>query len=283
MQHFVLVSLFLALLSISSNGFSAIIKHKLPNGLLSSAEYSMGGKSKPAVFILHGLLQTRNYLTVQSLITAVSDEGYSVLAPNLSLGISDRKKSLPCEAIHNHNMAQDIDEIDYWVNWLQKKGHQQIYLLGHSFGSLQILIYTNTKKPKSVIKIITTSLIDVEKTNDKILINNYLIQAQQYIQANDTQLHEFPISYCKKYISPAKDYYSYAQWTKDKIISELNKLSIPISVILGSEDIRVDQDWISKLKKVNLKLIIIQGANHFFDTTHEFEMNDKVLEELSSN
>jgi len=279
------IILSLLLICISGLGHSATIKNTLPNGFVTSAEYRVGKKAKPAVFILHGFLQTRDYLTVESLITAIGDEGYTVLAPNLSLGISNRKKSLPCEAIHQHNMSQDIDEIDYWVKWLEKKGHSSIYLVGHSFGSLQILVYTNKKKPKSVKKLITASLIDVEKSSDKKLIKSYLIKAREYAKNNDTRLHEYPISYCKKYISPAKDYISYARWDKQTIISELNKLNklnIPISVILGSKDIRVDKTWISLLKKANLNLIIIQGANHFFDTAHEFDMNDKVLNELLS-
>ncbi|MFV1983363.1 MAG: alpha/beta hydrolase [Thiohalomonadales bacterium] len=280
MKPSIILSLLLACISIT--GHTATIKHALPNGFVTSAEYRVGKKTKPAVFILHGFLQTRDYLTVESLITAISDEGYTVLAPNLSLGISNRKKSLPCEAIHQHNMSQDIDEIDYWVKWLEKKGHSSIYLVGHSFGSLQILVYTNKKKPKSVKKLITASLIDVEKSSDKQLIKSYLTKAQEYAKNNDTRLHEYPISYCKKYISPAKDYISYARWDKQTIISELNKLNIPISVILGSKDIRVDKNWISLLKKANLNLIIIQGANHFFDTAHEFDLNDKVLNELIS-
>jgi len=280
MKPSIILSLLLACISVI--GHTAIIKHTLPNGFVTSAEYRAGKKAKPAVFILHGFLQTRDYLTVESLITAIGDEGYTILAPNLSLGISNRKKSLPCEAIHQHNMSQDIDEIDYWIKWLEKKGHSSIYLVGHSFGSLQILVYTNKKKPKSVKKLIAASLIDVEKSSDKQIIKSYLTKAQEYAKNNDTRLLEYPISYCKKYISPAEDYISYARWDKQTIISELNKLNIPISVILGSKDIRVDKNWISLLKKANLNLIIIQGANHFFDTAHEFDMNDKVLNELLS-
>jgi len=262
--------------------YSATIKKKLPNGFTSTAEYLIGDKNKPAVLILHGLLQTRNYLTVQSLITAISDEAYTVLAPNLSLSISNRKKSLPCEAIHNHTMEQDINEIDFWVNWLEKKGHNNIVLVGHSFGSLQLVVYTNQKKPPSVKKIITTSLIDVERTNNNTLLKSFVSKAQQQIKNNDTQLHEYPISYCKKYVSPAKNYISYARWNKDLLLTELNKLSIPITIILGSGDIRLDKNWVTRLKKAKLNLIMIEGANHFFDRSHEFDMNDNVLNALSS-
>ncbi len=271
----------LSVIAINKPAISATISHKLPNGLIATAEYQMGDKNRPAVFILHGLLQTRNYITVRSLISAISDEGYSVLAPNLTLGISNRQKSLPCEAIHNHEMAQDIAEIDYWIQFLEKKGHSSIYLVGHSFGSLQILLYSNRKNPKSIKKLIATSLIDVEKTNDGTLIQKYIKQAQRDLKQDETQLHQYPISYCKNYTSPAKYYISYAQWTKQKIKAEINKLTTPITIILGSKDKRVDKNWISILSDSNL--IIIEGANHFFDTTHEFDLNDKVLNELLTN
>ncbi len=271
----------LAVIAINKPAISATISHQLPSGLIATAEYQVGDKNRPAVFILHGLLQTRNYITVRSLISATRDEGYSVLAPNLSLGISNRKKSLPCEAIQNHDMTQDIAEIDYWIQFLEKKGHSSIYLIGHSFGSLQILLYSNRKKPKSVKKLIATSLIDVEKSNDGTFIQKYLKQAQLDLKQNNTQLHKYPISYCKNYTSPAKDYISYAQWTKQKIKAEIDKLTIPITIILGSNDKRVDKNWITILSDSNL--IMIQGANHFFDTSHEFDLNDNVLTELSVN
>lgn len=274
--------LLLCLLASTFNTYaiSASINQRLPSGLVATAEYQIGDKNQPAVFILHGLLQTRNYITVRSLITAISDEGYSVLAPNLSLGISNRKKSLPCEAIHNHDMEQDIAEIDFWIQFLERKGHTAIYLIGHSFGSLQILLYSNNKKPKSVKKIIATSLIDVEKSNDGTLIEEHLKRAELNLKQGDNKLHSYPISYCKKYTSPAKHYISYAQWTKQKIKAEIDKLKIPITIILGNKDKRIDKKWISILSNTNL--ILIEGANHFFDTTHEFDLNDKVLDELRS-
>jgi len=280
MKKYTQQTLFWLLICVANISNSATISLNLPNGYAATAEYLSGDKNKAAVFILHGMLQTRNYLTVQSLITTAGDDGYTVLAPNLSLSISNRQQSLPCEAIHNHNMTQDIEEIDYWIQWLEKKGHSRIFLIGHSFGSLQILIYSNKKKPKSVIKLITTSLVDVEKTNDRSLIKNDLKRAMQSVKNNNIQLNEYQLAYCTKYISPAKDYISYAKWTKNKLISELDKLSIPITIILGGEDMRLDKNWISRLKQTKLNLIIIKGANHFFDTTHEFDLNDKILTEL---
>ncbi len=282
--HFTKFSIIsLLFLCVSNTVFAQILDHKLPNGLRSNADYHRGDTLKPAVVILHGFLQTRNYLTVQNLFTAVSDAGYSVLTPNLSLGISNRKKSLPCEAIHNHTMSQDIAEIDYWITWLEQQGHHEIYLIGHSFGSLQLLVYSNSKIHKTIKKLIATSLIHIEKSNDNTLIKNYLEQARQQVANKNKQLHKYPISYCSNYTSPAENYISYAKWTKDNIIVEINKLNIPMTMIFGSKDIRVNKNWITRLQKTNLNLIIIKGANHFFDASHEFDLSDNVLNELSSN
>lgn len=276
------IALCLLLVLFSGTGHSKTVYQEQSEGFITTAEYLAGEKSKPAVLILHGMLQTRNYLTVQSLIAAINDAGYTILAPNLSLSISNRKKSLPCEAIHNHNMAQDIEEIDRWVKWLEKHGHDAINLVGHSYGSLQLLVYANTKRPPSVSKLIAASLIDIEKTNDQTPIKEFLAKAQQQVKNNNTQLHEYSISYCKKYVSPAADYISYAKWTKDKLIAEINKLDIPITVIIGGNDLRVEKNWIYRLKKANLNLITIEGANHFFDAAYEFDLNDNVLKELLS-
>ena len=128
----------------------------------ASAEYLVGERNKPAVLLLHGFLQTREFPTVATLARGLHDAGYTVLSPTLSLNIPNRKQSLACEAVHRHSLDDDVAEIGRWVNWLKSRGHRAIVLLGHSFGSLQLLAYLSAKPDAAVKGYIGTSLIEAQ-------------------------------------------------------------------------------------------------------------------------
>ena len=73
---------------------SARIELEVVPGITAEADYWPGEADKPAVLILHGFLQTREFPTVRRLAEALADEGYSVLTPSLTLGLNRRRQSL---------------------------------------------------------------------------------------------------------------------------------------------------------------------------------------------
>ena len=232
--------------------------------------------------VLHGFLATRQFRTVANLSNALYDEGYTVLAPTLTLNINHRKVSLACEAIHLHNIDGDIAEIRYWVDWLANKAKgKKIVLVGHSFGSLHSLLYSLQQPNPAVAKIIATSLVDAEHTAGNELAVSQINTAQNLISQGSSQLGDYKLSYCKKYVSPAKAFLSYAVWSKQRILEALATTTIPIEIILGNADQRMGNDWISTLKTHNIHLKLISGANHFFDAEHEFDLLENVLQSLS--
>jgi len=259
-----------------------ITNTNLPNKLAATAEFVQGAQDKPAVFLLHGFLQTHNSATLSRLFNHINGEGYTVLAPTLSLGINKRRQSLSCEAIHTHQMKSDIEEIDFWINWLTRKKYNDIILVGHSYGSLQVLIYMSEKSRKAVKKIVATSLVDFDHM---LNINESAIQIRQAkmkLRNNDRSLSTYKISYCNKYVSPAKSYLSYAEWSKSDILKLIGSINVPLGIILGSKDKRIDVSWSKKLKKTSAQVILIEGANHFFDDEYEFDLMDEITELLSS-
>ena len=262
---------------------SSTIESRLANGVMVTAEYQEGDAALPAVLIIHGFLQTRNYLTVNSLITSLADNGYTVLAPTLSLGIQQRKQSLACGAIHTHTMDDDIAEINYWVQWLIKQNHQNIVLLGHSYGSLQILVYYQKEKNPAIKKIVATSLVDVEHVLGTANAQAQYEAALKRLSEGDQSLGEYKISYCKQYLSPHSAFISYAVWSKQKIIDTLKHIPVPVEVILGSKDDRMGKDWPDLVKNTGAKVTLIEGANHFFDASFEFDLLDLVNESLTAH
>ncbi len=260
--------------------FAQAIEAKLDNGRTVTAEFHEGEPGRQAVLLLHGLLQTRNYLTVNSLSNSLAEFGFTVLAPTLSLGINRRNKSLACEAIHTHTMEQDVDEIGFWVNWLETKGHSTIVLVGHSYGSLQILVYAVGQPSKSVKRIVATSLVDVEHVVGSEAIQRQIEIARQRLEENPQGLDEYKISYCKKYIAPPQAYLSYAEWTKIRILRKLKDISIPVEIILGSKDNRMGEDWPELIGRSGAKLTIVNDANHFFDAEFEFDLFERVQQSI---
>ncbi|MBI3776248.1 MAG: alpha/beta fold hydrolase [Gammaproteobacteria bacterium] len=254
----------------------------LTNHFIASAEYRPGQSSKPAVLVIHGFLSTRNFLTVLNLTTALADSGYTVLAPNLSLGVNMRDVSLACEAIHMHTLADDLAEINFWVEWLVSHGHKTIVLLGHSVGSLHGLLYTLEFKNPAVKKLIATSLVDMESVISVAVSQAQIKKAQALLKRNDNTLASYQLSYCKKYVAPPKAFLSYASWTGQSVLHALAKTSVPVEVILGGSDSRIGAAWPKQLRNAGVNLHVIPGANHFFSNEHEFDLLDSVMVALRS-
>lgn len=256
------------------------VEAKLSPSTIATAEYKVGKPSLPAVLLLHGFLQTREYPTLARLAEALGGMGYTTLSPTLSLGISKRAKSLPCEAIHRHNMGNDIAELGLWIDWLANHGHRDIVLIGHSYGSLQILVYTSRRPNPAVRKIILLSLVDADQDINIQKTRNSLQEIKQKIGRNDQSLAPYQLSYCQQYLSSARDYLSYAEWSRSRILNDLIQIKKPVSVIMGEKDDRMGGDWPTKMKLKGVEVILVKGANHFFEAEYEFDLADLVAAQL---
>lgn len=72
---------------------AAVAQQEMRPGIPASADYLSGEPGKPAVLLLHGFLQTRDFPTVATLARGLQDAGYTVLAPTLSLNIPTARKA----------------------------------------------------------------------------------------------------------------------------------------------------------------------------------------------
>lgn len=257
------------------------VEARLPSGMVVTAAYSSGKPAQPAVIVLHGFLQTRDFPTVVNLAEALSEAGYSVLAPTLSLGISKRARSLPCEAVHTHTLDQDVAELAFWTQWLKNKGHQRIVLIGHSFGSLQILEYLVRRPDPAVGKALLLSLTDVETSQPAAVRAQTVRRLRERIARGDKSLVEAAFGYCRKYVSPAAALLSYAAISRGSILDALAKVTVPVEVIMGGKDDRMGSDWPDTLAARGVNVHVIPGANHFFDNQYEFDLSDAVLRALA--
>lgn len=263
--------------------FGESVQLDISEKITANAEYYPGEESKPSILILHGFLQNYDFPTVKRLAESLNESDYNVLTPSLTLGISKRKKSLACEAIHSHSLEKDIIEVEQWVKWLQKKSHKKIILIGHSTGSIYLANYLSQYPSDKIKQIIFIAMPNLNPDFRNGQSTELQKKAEQLVLNNNHSLHDFKLAYCERYPTTAKNFLSYLQLSKEKIISYLSRISIPKTLILGSEDKRIDQQWSRKLTQQGVEIVSIDGANHFFDYEFEFELLDAVKITLSQS
>ena len=250
------------------------VEAKLPNGIIATADFRTGQPARPAVLLLHGFLQTRHSPPMSSLANTLADQGYTVLTPTLTLGINRRTKSLACEAVHTHTLEGDIAEISYWVNWLANKGYGSITLIGHSFGSTQIIYYLAQKPNPAVKKTILTSLVPLLSKPKEV--QKALAQVKQ-ARTSERAWERFTLSYCNgNYVAPHAAYLSYVTNDHNKTLDLLGKTKAPVEVILGGADTAMESIWPEKIRARGIPVTVIDKAGHFFDDAQEFDLSDKV-------
>ena len=256
------------------------IEAKLPSGHLVTADFHAGEARRPAVLVLHGFLQTNAFPTIESVVNAAATAGYTVLAPNLSLGISRRNRSLACEAVHLHTLRDDEAEVGFWVRWLTQRGYDRVVLVGHSFGNVQLLGYLQGRPSPAVRKVLLISLTDVEVKQDARERARLAQALRERVEKGDTRLVEAEYGHCKKYVSPPAALLTYLGPSRRSILDAVAKSPVPAVAIMGGEDERMGRDWVPQLASAGIDVRVVPGASHFFDNQYEFDLQEAVLQAL---
>ena len=106
--------------------------------------------------------------------------------------------------------------------------------------------------------------------------NTHADLARAEIAKGFNPMGNYAMSYCKLYPTTAKAFMSYYQWNREKVASVSASFADMINVIIGTGDKRIDPDWKEQLKQNMVSVIAIEGANHFFDQAHEFDLLDAI-------
>ncbi len=253
------------------------LTEQLPNKITVNAEFLPADTQKPAILMIHGFLQTYEFMSTWNIVTGLASMGYTVLAPNLSLGVPNRKQSVQCKAAHTHTFGDDLVEIDYWVQWLANKGYKSIILIGHSWGSQYLLGYSLTHPKAPITAIIAISLVRTHQAGN--IHRLQIKEAGLRLKKHDTSLHSYKLSFCDAFMAAPQTYLSYAEWDDQHVLAALDTLhrrQVPVHVIIGDQDKRIDKQWIKEVEPKVSKLTVVEGANHFFSAMHEFELNDRL-------
>ena len=253
------------------------IENRLASGIVLSAEFEAGNPRQPAIFLLHGFLQTHEFPTVKRLADSLTTAGYTTLSPTLSLGISRRAKSLPCEAAHRHTLEQDVAEIEAWMDWLGRHHPGPIVFIGHSYGSLQGMVYAAYKPHPALRRVIALSLIDTEQKPFDASRAKMLARAKAGLTKGNKSLMNFALGHCKQYTATPQSYLSYANWNRKQVLDLARSSRVPVNVVMGGKDSRMGAGWAQALMTAGVQVKSIEGANHFFDAEYEFDLLDLIL------
>ncbi len=257
-----------------------IVTLTMPNGLVARADFRQGNAGKPTVVLIPGFLQTLDSPSVNRLAGNLSSEGYTVLLPTLTLGVTYRNQSLPCEAINNHTVAEGSAELKTWIDWLKAKKTKRIILAGHSLGNTYNLDYLTSNPDSAVIKFIGVSIVEGSLKAGERARSKLIADLRNQVRSGSRSILEEQFTYCQKFRATPQCLLSYMEWGPDKVLDSINKVKIPVTMIMGSKDDRLGSDWLDRLKKTKAKVIILQGANHFMDGQYEFDLMDLFMAEL---
>lgn len=273
-----------ALLGLLQRGpaWAELVTLKMPNGLMARADYRKGDPAKPAVLILHGFLLTHEFSTVHRLSEGLHGEGYTVLAPTLTLGVPHRRQSLACEAVHKHSLQDDFRELQTWVRWLGEQQNKPIVLIGHSQGSTTLTLFLDRHPNPRIGKLIGVSIVEVNTSQDARRNREIEAGVRQRLARGEGGLVTLPLSYCKRYVSTPQSYLSYQEWSPERILEVIRRAKTPSALIMGGGDQRVGPKWLGLLADTGKTVHVIEGANHFLDGLHEFDLLEAVLLELKT-
>ncbi len=68
------------------------------------------------------------------------------------------------------------------------------------------------------------------------------------------------LDFCKRFVTTAENFLSYSRWSRQHTLEALPRLRVPVTVIVGSADQRMDAPWIQALEASGLGLILIDAG-----------------------
>jgi len=270
------------------------------NGITLNGNLQIAEDQTPnnrTVLITHGTLAHNKMEIIEALQELLSDAGLNSLAINLSLGIDNRHGSYDCATPHTYKYSEAVEEIDAWVGWLKNGGVEHIIVMGHSRGGNQTARYAAEYSDPVVKQVV---LLAPSTWSEQGAVKGYL---KRY----DTDL-AVPLKRAKELVDNGKGkelmqgvgfiYCADTQATAEAFVSNyrpdgrrntpdlIAKIDEPLLVIAGSED-KVVEGLVEQSRKLLVdgknKLIVIDGADHYFRDLYAEELVEELMEFIADH
>ena len=190
-----------------------------------------------------------------------------------------------------------MDEIGAWLDWLKKQRAEKVALLGHSRGGNQTARFAATMPDPVVTAVILIApqtwsadyaAADYEKRYGKPLAP-VLARAQKLVDAGkgDTSMDPVDFVYCEQTSATAAAFVSYYANDPDMDTPRvIPGIGVPVLVVAGSEDTAVKglPEKVGPLADgERVRLLVVDGADHFFRDLYSEDIADAVAELLGVN
>jgi pimeloyl-ACP methyl ester carboxylesterase len=247
------------------------------------------------ILITHGTLAHNKMEIIDTVQGLLKERGLNTLAINLSLAIDNRHGMYDCAVTHRHKHTNAVGEIATWVQWLKGKGSSKIVLVGHSRAGNQTAQYMVDRK---VSKVLGAALIapatwnkeDADqsyKKRYKVTLNSLLGKMNRAVVAKkgDTVFKDVGFIYCPDAAVTAASFVDY--YAEDMFLDTptvLVRVKQPILVIAGSEDnvVKGLPEKMAGVVNSKIKLVVIEGAGHFFLDFYAEDVADQIGEFVES-
>jgi pimeloyl-ACP methyl ester carboxylesterase len=246
----------------------------------------------PTLLITHGTLSHNKGELITALQELFLENGVSSLAINLSLGLNDRHGPYDCATLHTHKHEDAVTEIGHWLDWLIKRGAQQVVLLGHSRGGNQTAWFAVEHDDPTIKKVI---LVAPQTWSPEYAAKGYekrygkplapvLKKAQSLISASKpaAPMNHTDFIYCKDTTATADAFVSYyAPDPRKDTPYLLPKISKPVLVFAATEDQVVkglDQKLAPVAEAGSIELEVMDGADHSFRDLYAEDLVERAIE-----
>ncbi len=250
------------------------------------------------ILITHGTLAHNRMEVIGAMQTALAERGQSSLAITLSLGIDKRRGMYDCGAPHRHRHTDALDEIGAWIGWLEGQGAKRIVLMGHSRGGNQTAWFAAERARPSVSHVVLLAPMRFDFKRVRATYKERygerltpLLKKAKGLEAAgqpDAFLENVGFLYCKGARVTAEAFLSYyAPDDRRDTPRLLKKIKVPVLVIVGSEDKVVAglEEAVAPIAKArpNVKLQVIEDADHFFRDFYAEDAADAIVEFLGGD
>lgn len=228
------------------------------------------GFADEMVLLTHGTLTHKERSTYAALQQNLANNGISSLAINLSLGLDNRHGEYDCAVPHTHKHTDALNEIGYWMDWLQQQGADKVTLMGHSRGGNQTAWFAVERDSDQVDKVILVAPATGKQQKLDAAQQATLDKAQKLVAAGKGQqmMKNTDFIYCKGAEVTAAafaDYYTVKpQFDTPTLLKEINK---PTLVVIGTAD-DVVADLPEKIAPLadsgKITILELEDADHFF-------------------
>ena len=256
-------------------------KHKKP--IVIDVFYENGKTGLPIIIFCHGYKGFKDWGAWNIMAKYISQAGFCYVKFNFSHngGTIDQPIDFPdLEAFGQNNYTKELDDLGDVIDWMELNfSHNpsidtsKIYLIGHSRGGgISIL---KTAEDARISKLVTlASVCDFGKRTATIGdIEQWKQEGVKYVENGRTK-QQMP-----HYFQFYEDFV--ANKKRLHIETAAKKIEVPFLIIHGDDDTSIGTDEAHALHQwnANSELIIIEDANHVFNTKHPWN-NEQLSNEL---